>query len=412
MLKTKPDTISKRDDSTRVAPAGGKGKQFVYSRIAEELHAEIASRMYASGRLPTELVLSVRHQVSVGTMRKALDLLVAKSIVIRKRGSGTYVNPDFNDGQEQDNSRRTHLIGYLSCTGAESSPGNFFNRLMIGVHQAVERSGYALAVSHIHRGTLPIPISRQRVDGLVVAGTYWGPGGRIARHDGLSENKRLMEQVLETGLPVVTISNPCDLPGLHRVNVNYDPALHRALSYLKEKGHRKIALFGGPAGWPAFGRRIEAFVSQCHALGLQCDESNLCIYERWADQDYAQVTRQAEAFIRSHPEMTAGIVISGLPQLIVSGIEQAGRRFPENFSLISFIDVRRQDVEPHEFSNVMQGVSTEMSTLEMPVLSMARIAVNRLVALLEGRRFATDESHILVHMDWSPGASVQPFAAG
>jgi DNA-binding LacI/PurR family transcriptional regulator len=402
-LKSKRSTTSEKPAPSR---ATSMGKEFAYERIAQALQAEIASQVYASGRLPTELVLSVRHHVSVGTMRKALDMLVTRNIIVRKRGSGTYVHPDFSNGQEHDNSRRTHLIGYISTTQAESSIGHFFNRLMINVHQAVERSGYALAVSHIHNGQLALPIKRQRLDGLVVAGTYWGPLGRKALQAGATENSHLIEQIKATGLPVVTISNSSDAPYLHRVNVDYDKALGTAIQELMDQGHQHIALFGGPRFWPAFGQRIDAFIRQSQFRGLTCDNRNLCIYDRWVDQDFHKAATQVEQFVRSRPEITAGIVVSAAPTAVLNGIAQAGRSWPDNFSLVSFSDIQRSDIGPQEMANIMREMPLGMSSLEMPVSSMACVAVNRLVALLEGRRFAPDETEILLDMTWNPGNAI------
>jgi GntR family transcriptional regulator len=46
----------------------------------------------AEGRLPTEAELSARFNVSRGTIRSAVGSLVARSLLVRRQGKGTFVN--------------------------------------------------------------------------------------------------------------------------------------------------------------------------------------------------------------------------------------------------------------------------------------------------------------------------------
>lgn len=65
------------------------------------LYAEVRRRILGTlqsgewphgGRLPTEQQLAVRYGVSVGTIRKAVDALVAERILLRQPGRGTFVS--------------------------------------------------------------------------------------------------------------------------------------------------------------------------------------------------------------------------------------------------------------------------------------------------------------------------------
>lgn len=64
----------------------------MYFRVAETLRARIESRRYRPGELiPSEKELSREFNVSLITIRKAMELLVQEGLVARKRGSGTWV---------------------------------------------------------------------------------------------------------------------------------------------------------------------------------------------------------------------------------------------------------------------------------------------------------------------------------
>ncbi|MGH8445091.1 MAG: FadR/GntR family transcriptional regulator [Solimonas sp.] len=60
-------------------------------RIARTLEAAVAARRYEQ-RLPSERELAAQHQVSRATVREAIGLLVARGLLVRRRGAGTYIN--------------------------------------------------------------------------------------------------------------------------------------------------------------------------------------------------------------------------------------------------------------------------------------------------------------------------------
>ncbi|QIL46754.1 GntR family transcriptional regulator [Vagococcus coleopterorum] len=64
----------------------------IYKKIAEELLKDIKSGSLAGGeRLPTEYELAETFQVSRLTIRKAIDYLIARNVLIKQKNHGTYV---------------------------------------------------------------------------------------------------------------------------------------------------------------------------------------------------------------------------------------------------------------------------------------------------------------------------------
>lgn len=68
-----------------------------YHQVRDTLSAEIAAHKWRPEEaLPTEAELAATHGVSIGTVRKAVDSLVAAGVVERFQGKGTFVRrPDF-----------------------------------------------------------------------------------------------------------------------------------------------------------------------------------------------------------------------------------------------------------------------------------------------------------------------------
>ena len=69
----------------------------LYHRLRDALSAEIATHAWRPGEpIPTEAALAKAHAVSIGTVRKAIDSMVADGRLERFQGKGTFVRrPDF-----------------------------------------------------------------------------------------------------------------------------------------------------------------------------------------------------------------------------------------------------------------------------------------------------------------------------
>ena len=80
---------SNRNDKT--------GKLPVYLQIAEQLSRDISAGLLAEGqRLPAERQMAKDHNVTVRTLRKSLDRLTETGLLIRKQGSGNYIQKNEN----------------------------------------------------------------------------------------------------------------------------------------------------------------------------------------------------------------------------------------------------------------------------------------------------------------------------
>ncbi len=66
----------------------------LYRQLADQLNAMIRKGVYTAGsRIPSEHKLAATYNIGRPTARQAIDLLVRKGLLSRRRGSGTYVCP-------------------------------------------------------------------------------------------------------------------------------------------------------------------------------------------------------------------------------------------------------------------------------------------------------------------------------
>ncbi|MFQ8706150.1 MAG: GntR family transcriptional regulator [Thomasclavelia sp.] len=74
-----------------------------YIDIADDIRNKIIQQEYIYGqKLPYEYALCASYHCNKETMKKALDILVKEGLIIRRRGSGTFVK-DYNPSMESSN---------------------------------------------------------------------------------------------------------------------------------------------------------------------------------------------------------------------------------------------------------------------------------------------------------------------
>jgi GntR family transcriptional regulator len=99
------------------APALASGDLPLYEEIRARLTESIAAGRWRPGEaIPTERELAQGFGVAIGTVRKAVDSLVAQQALVRRQGKGTYVT-------EHDGSRLLfHFFHIVSRDGHKAHP--------------------------------------------------------------------------------------------------------------------------------------------------------------------------------------------------------------------------------------------------------------------------------------------------
>ena len=99
-------------------PGSDPGGQLpLYKEVKRLLTQSLAAGKWQAGvALPSETRLGERFRVSIGTVRKAIDELVAERILVRHQGRGTYV--------ASHNARRTlfHFFHIVPAGGGKEQP--------------------------------------------------------------------------------------------------------------------------------------------------------------------------------------------------------------------------------------------------------------------------------------------------
>ena len=144
----------------------------LYQRLRDHRAAQLGAQIWRPGDLiPSESDLTISHGLSIGTVRKAIDQLVAEGLLERQQGRGTYVR------RARFNSSLFRFFRFQSETGERKVPqARILHRKLLPAPSA------AASMLRLREGEAVINISRLRlVDGEpLLAEEIWLEASRFA----------------------------------------------------------------------------------------------------------------------------------------------------------------------------------------------------------------------------------------
>nr|WP_231555962.1 GntR family transcriptional regulator [Thermotoga neapolitana] len=186
---------------------------------------EIKSGKYKHGdKLPTEKELMEKFNASRETVRKALERLVVKNLVIRKPGLGTFVNIE----------RRNKVVGIL----VQQITSYIFPYITLGAEEVLFTNGYKMLLGNASED----PHKERQiinewleigVDGLII-----DPVCSATRRS----NRDLIEDIVRKGTKVVLVHTNWDIEGAGSVVLDDWYGGEKAAEIFYQYGHRNVAV--------------------------------------------------------------------------------------------------------------------------------------------------------------------------
>jgi DNA-binding LacI/PurR family transcriptional regulator len=334
----------------------------LYERISNFVLDEIRRGALAPGdRVPSEMELAERFEVSRITSKRALEVLREAGVVERVRGKGSFVARELPD---------LDRIGALGATaaGRRPEPGRTPRAIALVIPDVSESYGLDLlhgveerCAEHGANLVLRLSLGRQReeeravatlvdsglVDGLIVFpvhGEYYNAG--------------LLRLVLD-GYPVVLVDRylaGIPVSAVHTDNV----AAGRALTeHVLDAGHRHVAFVSPPPdNTSSIEERLEGFRAACAGRGLPLGHQHHLTDLRstlpgafTAESVRADVRRVLE-FREREPEVTAFVCCEyNLARVLARALDEAGDR---DGHLIACFDSPDDPVAGPAFPHVRQ----------------------------------------------------------
>lgn len=235
----------------------------------------------------------------------------------------------------------------------------FYNSLTGAVEQALRESGYFLMVRAISEPEELLAFLRNwNVEGVFLPGLF--------------EEDPFYKTVCGLNLPVVLTDSYLSDPGA-MVNIGLQDleGARLATEHLIRKGHRRI-VFAGPKirSGGVVEQRLLGYRQALEAAGMEFDPDLVmeCRFE--TEEMMALGQKIAEQSDVTAVFATADLLAAG----IMAGLQQAGKRVPEDISVVGFDDI-----------NWSRMTNPRLTTVHQDADEKGRLAAQCMIGLLEGK---------------------------
>ena len=301
-----------------------------YMQISEQLIAYLDHHLFAKGdRLPTEHQLMELFAVSRTTIRKALEILMNKELIIRSQGSGTYFNGSRSRKKPVNGIQKIGLVNYFFMD-------YIYTEILKGIEQEIEDAGYGLMISSNTRTEdkqyeAIRQLIEQGVSGIILEPTH--ALQTQAEHP-------VLELLAQHSIPTVTTHRFIEYGNYSTVTIDDVFAGKLAAEYLLQKGHRKIGYIYRQELKP-ISDRYSGFSETLTAAGFP-PEDRYCI----PDFDISKAESGLHGYlltkrlIEENTELPTAICYYN-DNLAIQGykaLAEMGIRVPEDISILGFDD--------------------------------------------------------------------------
>ena len=323
----------------------------LYHQLAQAIETAILSGEFAPGdRFENELAMGRRLTLSRPTVRRAVQKVVEKGLLVRKRGVGTVVaaTPDHRGAEPS----RSRLIGVMF--GMVSGNVQFNMQILDRLYGAAASRGYELVLSAITE-------SRNELRAVEALESF-NPDAVIML------DPPTPTPSLAGKLPMVAIGWSVANEMVDVVRTDDSSGMRLAVNHLVERGHRQIVHIDGGEGEVASARR-DGYLAAMKEAGVS-DSARVISGGETQMEGYL-----AARALLDQPDLPTA-VISFNDEIAISVIESlvhAGYRVPQHVSVVGW-DNSALSKLPH----------TRLTTVTQDTAAMSELALDRVIARIEG----------------------------
>ena len=334
-----------------------------YQTVAETLRHEIATGIYKDGdALLTEAELKDKYGVSRQTVRQAISLLENDGLVLRRRGSGTYVThgPRKHSGELSVGVITTYITDYI------------FPSIVRGVESVLSAESCIMSLSATynradHERALLQRILDSPLDGLIVEGTKTALP---------NPNTGLYERLWERNIPVVFINGYYpQLPKAVYVVTDDLGGGRMAAAYLVRNGFKRIGGIFKSDDMQGH-LRYQGFSAELQERGLHVHDEYVCWFSTENKRRFLRDETGAD-FMRSLKGGMDAVVCYNdeIALELMAVMEENHLAAPRDVSIVSF------DNSPYA-----AVCHPKLTTLAHPKDEFGRVAAEKLLNMIAGRR--------------------------
>jgi len=315
--------------------------------------------------------LAAKLKISKSTISKALKGYPDVSDKTRKKvlRLAKKLNYKPNSIASSLRTRQTKTIGVI----VPSVVHDFFSKVIDGIIQEAENKNYLVILlqsgehADLEEKQLNL-LKNKQVDGILLS---------VSNETGIKER---LNKILEKGIPVVLFDKIIKSFECSKVIIDDKLAAYNAVSYLINKGYKRIAHFGGVL---TAQNSIDRFLGYKQAL----IDNNLTfnpdlVYINPNNDDINDGYSNAEKMLKEHTDIDAVFAITDLIALgVYKYFNEINIRIPKDIAVFGFSDWLISSV-----------ITPNLSTVKQPSFEMGRKAVEILIDEIKNINNNTDFS--------------------
>ena len=276
--------------------------------------------------------LSGKRPISEETKRRVMEAIEALDYV-----------PDLN--ARSLSMRDSKLIGVVV---PQTEPGDrlmfqnsFYSEILGSIEYYARQEGYHILISATDANESYLTLAKKRnLDGIIIIGMY---------------PNDFYQQMKKTQIPIVLIDSYCNDHYYHNIRIDDAYGSYLATRYMLENGHEHIAFFAG--------QLKENGVMKKRLLGYQQALQEFEVPFR------SEYIFEGQIDYNSGIELANKLMASGLPATgvvaaadilaigAIKGFYEAGKRVPEDYSIIGFDDVEISKYMTPGLTTIRQQIS-------------------------------------------------------
>ncbi len=324
-------------------------------------------RLKGGFRLPTEQELANQYQISRGTIRQALNILVDEGLVERSQGKGTFVRQSLVPTGHENRGYEKRIALVVSSVPGEQ----YTHNILYGAEQAAKARGYQLNITYCNEDLEQQTYDLNRILADRVAGIIALPVSDITTDQTFSKLKQY-------GVPLVFVD--CYLPELdtdYVVSDNYTGS-YQATEHLILLGHERIGFVHQNTGSLLTTSIRDRWQGYCRAMedySLVVDDFQTLRSGPWVRWETLPDRPNVYDEILMRPSRPKALV--AVNDYIALALLQAAKRcnlsVPEDFVLVGFDNL--------PFAAYL---NCPLTTVVQPITEMGIRAANLLINRIEG----------------------------
>lgn len=241
--------------------------------------------------------------------------------------------------------RDSKLIGVVV---PQTEPGerlmfqnSFYSEILGSIEYYARQQGYHILISATDANESYLTLAKKRnLDGIIVIGMY---------------PDEFYQQMKKTQIPIVLIDSYCNDHYYHNIRIDDAYGSYLATHYMLENGHKEVAFFAG--------QLKENGVMKKRLLGYQqaLEEFQIPYRKEYVFEgqiDYNSGIELAEKLMASKLPATAIVAAADILAIgAIKGLFEAGKKVPDDYSIVGFDDVEISQYVTPGLTTVRQQIS-------------------------------------------------------